>query len=153
MAKVRYLFYIMIVFASCEPDDICGEVNARTPQIVFRIYDASQPTQLKSIDTLRVVGAGQDDGFEFLNVDSIALPLRVDAAKTTFGFTNAINATDSIHLSYETNDLYLNRACGFRTIFSLDEATTSAPAQWIQSIEILQNEILIDTLTHVKIYH
>ena len=45
---------ILLLHQSCEPDDVCNLENPSTPQLVFRLYDANQPSQLKSVDTLRV---------------------------------------------------------------------------------------------------
>ena len=139
--------------SSCEPDDVCSEVNPSTPQLVFRLYDSSQPNELKAVDTLRIMSLGDQAPLEFINTDSIVFPLQVNANKINTDLTISNGATDRIEIDYLSNDVYLNRACGFQSTFQIHTIEVDRPANWINSIEIVTNEVIIDTLAHVKIYH
>ena len=139
--------------SSCEPDDVCSEANPSTPQLVFRLYDSSQPNELKAVDTLRIMSLGDQAPLEFINTDSIVFLLQVNANKINTDLTISNGATDRIEIDYLSNDVYLNRACGFQSTFQIHTIEVDQPANWINSIEIVTNEVIIDTLAHVKIYH
>ena len=153
MRKIWLFFLLLFLNSSCEPDDVCSEANPSTPQLVFRLYDSSQPNEFKAIDTLRIMSLGDQAPLEFINTDSIVFPLQVNASKIYADLTISNGITDRIEIDYLMTDVYLNRACGFKSTFKIHSVEFDQPANWINSIEILTNEVIIDTLAHVKIYH
>ena len=153
MRKIWLFFLLLFLNSSCEPDDVCSETNPLTPQLVFRLYDSSQPNEFKSVDTLRVMSLGDQAPLEFINTDSIVFPLQVNASKINADLNISNMITDRIEIDYLSNDVYLNRACGFQSTFQIHTIEVDQPANWINSIEIVTNEVIIDTLAHVKIYH
>ena len=153
MRKIWLFFLLLFINSSCEPDDVCSEVNPSTPHLVFRLYDSSQPNEFKAIDTLRIMSLGDQAPLEFINTDSIVFPLQVNANKINADLTISNGITDRIEIDYLMTDVYLNRACGFKSTFKILSVEFDQPANWINSIEILKNEVIIDTLAHVKIYH
>lgn len=153
MRKIWFFFLFLFLNSSCEPDDVCSEANPSTPQLVFRLYDSSQPNELKAVDTLRIMSLGDQAPLEFINTDSIVFPLQVNANKINTDLTISNGTTDRIEIDYLSNDVYLNRACGFQSTFQIYTIEVDQPANWINSIEIVTNEVIIDTLAHVKIYH
>ena len=153
MCKFRYLLLILLLHQSCEPDDVCNLENPSTPQLVFRLYDANQPSQLKSVDTLRVKDTDKESILQLINTDSIALPFQINANKMNLDFLVTGGISDELLIDYQTQDMYLSRACGFQSTFIINEIEISTNKSWINTIEIVTNEILVDTLAHVKIYH
>lgn len=153
MRKIWFFFLFLFLNSSCEPDDVCSEANPSTPQLVFRLYDSSQPNELKAVDTLRIMSLGDQAPLEFINTDSIVFPLQVNANKINTDLTISNGATDRIEIDYLSNDVYLNRACGFQSTFQINSIEVEQPNSWVNSIEIVTNEVIIDTLAHVKIYH
>ena len=153
MRKIWLFFLLLFLNSSCEPDDVCSEANPSTPHLVFRLYDSSQPNEFKAIDTLRIMSLGDQAPLEFINTDSIVFPLKVNASKIYADLTISNGITDRIEIDYLMTDVYLNRACGFKSTFKIRSVEFDQPANWINSIEILTNEVIIDTLAHVKIYH
>tara|TARA_B100001939_G_scaffold201705_1_gene173308 strand:+ start:2173 stop:2634 length:462 start_codon:yes stop_codon:yes gene_type:complete len=153
MRKIWFFFLFLFLNSSCEPDDVCSEANPSTPQLVFRLYDSSQSNELKAVDTLRIMSLGDQAPLEFINTDSIVFPLQVNANKINTDLTISNGTTDRIEIDYLSNDVYLNRACGFQSTFQIHTIEVDQPANWINSIEIVTNEVIIDTLAHVKIYH
>ena len=153
MRKIWFFFFFLFLNSSCEPDDVCSEANPSTPQLVFRLYDSSQPNELKAVDTLRIMSLGDQAPLEFINTDSIVFPLQVNANKINTDLTISNGATDRIEIDYLSNDVYLNRACGFQSTFQINSIEVEQPNSWVNSIEIVTNEVIIDTLAHVKIYH
>ena len=153
MRKIWFFFLFLFLNTSCEPDDVCSEANLSTPQLVFRLYDSSQPNEFKTVDTLRFMGLNGKAALEFVNTDSIAFPLQVNANKINAELTISNGITDRIKIDYLTKDVYLSRACGFQTTFQIHTIQVDQPINWVNSIEIVTNEVIIDTLAHVKIYH
>ena len=153
MRKIWLFFLLLFLNSSCEPDDVCSEANPSTPHLVFRLYDSSQPNEFKAVDTLRIMSLGDQAPLEFINTDSIVFPLQVNANKINADLTISNGITDRIEIDYLMTDVYLNRACGFKSTFKILSVEFDQPANWINSIEILTNEVIIDTLAHVKIYH
>jgi len=145
----------LLVFLNygCEPDDVCSEANPSNPQLVFRLYNSSQPNEFKAVDTLRIMSLGDQAPLEFINTDSIVVPLQVNASKINTDLTISDGVTDRIEIDYLTKDVYLSRACGFQSTFQIESIAVDQPSSWINSIEIVTNEVIIDTLAHVKIYH
>ena len=153
MRKIWFFFFFLFLNSSCEPDDVCSEANPSTPQLVFRLYDSSQPNEFKAIDTLRIISLGDQAPLEFINTDSIAFPLQVNVSKINLDLTISGGVTDGIEIDYLSKDVYLNRACGFQSAYQINSIKIDQPANWVNSIEIITNEVIIDTLAHVKIYH
>tara|TARA_B100001248_G_C27350506_1_gene441100 strand:- start:880 stop:1341 length:462 start_codon:yes stop_codon:yes gene_type:complete len=153
MYRFRYLFLILLLHQSCEPDDVCNVENPSTPQLVFRLYDANQPSQLKSVDTLRVKDTENESILQLINTDSVAIPFQINSNKMDFDFMISEGVSDELLIDYQTQDMYLSRACGFQSTFIINEIEISSNQSWINTIEIVTNEILVDTLAHVKIYH
>lgn len=167
--KLVSIFLLAILsFSGCEKDDIC--VDSDTALLIIRFYDVEDPTKLKVVPGLRVVGMGKEEPVDTFadrssTLDSIAIPLKPTDIIT--GFTFIINSeddesgeetgkTDSLQFSYTTEEEYKSRACGF--IVKYDNLTTDftpATENWIQDIEITKPFVQIqDTVSaHVKIYH
>ena len=80
------VFVLALVFIHCEKDDIC--VDGNTPLLIIRFYDAESATMLKEVPSLRVVGLGQSSTVNTVadrtSLDSIAVPLRINEATTSF---------------------------------------------------------------------
>ena len=153
MRKIWLFFLLLFLNSSCEPDDVCSETIPSTPHLVFRLYDSSQPNELKAVDTLRIISLGDQAPIEFINTDSIVFPFQVNASKIYADLTISNGITDRIEIDYLSKDVYLSRACGFQTTFQIHTIEVDQPINWVNSIEIVTNEVIIDTLAHVKIYH
>ena len=121
MYKFRYLLLILLLHQSCEPDDVCNVENPSTPQLVFRLYDANQPSQLKSVDTLRVKDNENESILQLINTDSIAIPFQINSNKMDFDFMISGGISDELLIDYQTQDMYLSRACGFQSTFIINE--------------------------------
>ena len=96
MYKFRYLLLILLLHQSCEPDDVCNVENPSTPQLIFRLYDANQPSQLKSVDTLRVKDTENESILQLINTDSIAIPFQINSNKMDFDFMISGGISDEL---------------------------------------------------------
>lgn len=164
---------LAVSFWNCEKDDICAEGTAVTPRVIIEFYDAANPTVLKNVTNLRVEELNTDNGVVFnedmdetvparylANGNKIAIPLKTfsetSAFEFIFNYGDAAANTDVITFNYTKDDVYISRACGYKTVFYLDttnpiELTTDGN-NWIQNIEVIQPNIETENEVHVKIY-
>ena len=180
---VSLLLLFTFGLSSCEKDDICDGNTPTTPRLIITFYNISDPSVVKNVTNLKVVGIGggdpngiifndkgTDTGKYLANGSTISIPLKTDGTTTAYSFIfNAINTnpaavnTDVLTFNYTTQNIYVSRACGFKTNFTLNPSDNSNTAgiirtdpandgQWMQSIDILTPNIQTENETHVKIY-
>ena len=166
MKKIVFItlsLLLAVSFWNCEKDDICAEGTAVTPLVIIEFYDATTTTVLKSVTNLGVIAPSFTTGFSFTGVTKIKVPLRTSADLTSLHFiqngSDADTTNDNIDLltfNYVRNDVYISRACGYKTVFFLDAtnpiALTTDGNNWIQNIEVVQPNIVTENEVHVKIY-
>lgn len=178
MKKLFTLLLIAIFsFSSCEKDDICDANTPTTPRLVIEFYDISNPSVLKNVTNLKVIGDGMTDGIVFnssaggesqylTNGNKIAIPLKTDAETTKFRFIlNSGNSNptfidiDEVTFNYTHNDIFVSRACGFKTLFTLDPLNpytqTTIPTsklKWMQYISVEKSNIDNENETHIKVF-
>ncbi|MDH5413935.1 MAG: DUF6452 family protein [Flavobacteriaceae bacterium] len=146
------LFLISVGFLSCERDDIC--IDDITPHLIIRFYDATDTTLVKSVTQLSVKILDIESNYIVNNTtDSIALPLIPSADFTKFVLTNDTNS-DTIMVNYTSEAVFVGRSCGFKSIFNdIDLQETDDGENWIQSFNIISQQIENETSAHVKIFH
>ena len=178
MKKILMLLFLAAFsFSSCEKDDICDANTATTPRLIFEFYDKSNPSVLKNVTNLKVIGNEKTDGIVFnatangeskylTNGTSISIPLKTDANTTTYRFIlNSGNLnptlidTDEVTFNYTRRDVFVSRACGFKVLFTFDATNkvvhTAIPAtklKWMQYISVEKSNIDNENETHVKVF-
>ena len=162
MKKIVVLLLIAITLSSCEKDDICTEET--TPRLVLEFYDISNPANLKTVLNLKVKGVGQTlDLGTYNGVSEIQLPLKIDDIGTKYSLIlNSAGTSpneDFLQFNYITQNVYVSRACGYKTIFTLDNPNGVVKTDaiipdsfWIQDINIQTTNITTENETHIKIY-
>ena len=137
---------------SCERDDIC--IDDITPHLIIRFYDATDTTLVKSVTQLSVKMLDIEANYiSNSTTDSIALPLISSADFTKFVLTNESNS-DTITINYTPEAVFVGRSCGYKSIFNnLDLQVTDDGENWIQSFNIISQQIENETSAHVKIFH
>jgi len=165
------VFALAVSFSSCEKDDICDANTPTTPRLVINFFDFTNPSVKKSVSNLKAVGDGMTSGVLFngsetTSSNTISLPLRTIGTTTTFSLTlNSGNANvalvdeDIIKFDYSTQELFVSRACGYKTIYTLDPVnpfTHTDPIaenrKWIKSIVVKKNNITSENEIHIEIY-
>ncbi|SFW72368.1 hypothetical protein SAMN02927921_03673 [Sinomicrobium oceani] len=171
LALALFVTGLAVVFLlGCEKDDICPEDSVTTPLLVITFYDRNDATTKEEVSLLSVVGRDMEDtlpSVDSIATDSIAIPLKVFEEETVFAFirhTQDITAggdtipthnADTITFRYQTDQIFISRACGFITNFSNLTATrdTEDSERWISSIEVVNPTVENQSAAHVKIYH
>lgn len=153
------LFIGILGISSCEKDDFC--INPITPKLILRFYDASTPSQVKSVQNLSVWAEGLDTIPEYksVNTDSIAIPLNPTSNQIVYRFKmNAVdgninnNQVNQLTIRYTPEKVYVSRSCGFKAIYN--ETTLENDQVWMQSlIPITSFSVTEENKAHVQIFH
>ena len=178
MKKILSLLLLVIVTSSsCEKDDICDANTPTTPRLVIDFYNITTASVRKNVTNLKVIGEGMKDGIVFdssltgeaqylANGNTISIPLKTDANVTKYRFIlNSGNSnptlidTDEVTFNYTRNDVFVSRACGFKTLFTLEPTNpytqTAVPVtkgKWMQFINIEKSNIDNENETHIKVF-
>ena len=166
MKKFIYLF-LMLSF-SCEKDDVCSENTQTTPRIVLEFYNLEAPDITLDVPELLAVGLDNENMIvpitnEFIMTRSrIALPLKTNDTQATFVLFENYNVEDgvvtgnpdTITITYQTNDVYVSRACGYKTNFDiLAFSISDDDDRWMNNFDIVLTQITNENEIHVKILH
>jgi len=172
---------------SCEKDDICVEGTIATPLLVIEFFDldefnATGNDIVKNTTDLWVEAVNPNtevvNGVTVIvdaiqatpqNVSTISIPLRTVENSTEYRFIseyaldddgNQLGNEDILTFNYETQEIFLSRACGYITNYTLNETdgavVTDDGSNWINvtsGVVISENIVQNETVTHVKIYH
>jgi len=158
--RIPFIFLLGVLsFSACEKDDIC--VDADTPRLIIRFYDAIDTTAVKDVQNLVVRGllpSGPKDTIANIALDSIVIPLQVDAGSTSFALTRQLSIddinVDTLVVSYEIKEIFKSRACGYIVNYDALEATVKQDdSVWIQETRITTSLIENTASAHVKILH
>ncbi|MEP6806383.1 MAG: DUF6452 family protein, partial [Flavobacterium sp.] len=157
-------------------DDICDANTPTTPRLVISFFEFSEPTKSRNVKDLMVIGETKTEGIIFnetvidttrfvANTNKISIPLRTDALTTTYRFvynslstTPAAINTDVIKFNYIHQNVYVSRACGFKTIFTLDQAKPfeqtdpAGDGLWMQQIFVKTLNVEFEDETHIEVY-
>ena len=143
------IFIFLFTFLSCEKDDICVETT--TPNLIIKFYDNDNQTVAKQITELTVWADSKDSIYINKSLDSIAIPLNLNENFTRYIIENN-TIKDTIKFTYNRNDIFVSRSCGYKTIFEnlqIESNTTN----WIKSISINNSTIDNEKAAHIYIFH
>jgi hypothetical protein len=160
--KTLILLLTALCLAGCTRDDLCSEDTLTTPLLVIKFMDLSNPTQVKAVTNLRVTLADTEQT-EIIaaRTDTLyKIPLNPTATGLNFNFTEEFGGTepntDAINIRYQRgDDIYINRACAFRTTF-IDVNLTIQPegsANWMLATIINNAIVENEDVTHITIFH
>ena len=165
MKKKKAPFLILVLYcflmSSCEKDDICLIETPSTPRLIVHLYDKDDRTTRKAADNITIYGVGQERALITLDNDSLSIPLKTQEAFTKYAFllpssTASLTVGDTLQFNYKRYDEYINRACGYRANFILNDDLISFPNTapiWMESFEILIDTVSNEEQTHLAIYH
>ena len=170
--KLIILTMSFLIIISCEKDDICPDSTQTTPQLVVTFYDAIDPQQSKTVESLAVYAIKESElilieNINGINTDSIAIPLRNDIGVSNFRFIKNYSVENDIifgdlnhvYIDYEMTDVFISRACGFITNYSILSLVPYNILQdppvigWIDGYEIVNPIVTNENQAHVKILH
>lgn len=167
---------IVILSISCEPDDICPESTLTTPRLIIDLYDANNQESKKSVSSLVIIGFDNEDvlpDYAGVTTSNLILPLKTSENQTKYSlikdFSINNNGTpddtsddfaegneDVITINYSREEVYVSRACGYKTIYKNVTLTIEPDSDnWIISRQpVNDNQSVEDeTEAHFIILH
>lgn len=159
--KIILVVLIAVFFFGCTRDDICDPNTAlTTPLLIIKFKDISNPTEDKSVSGLAVTTIGENPiTILSATTDSIAVPLNPNLDTTQLNFILESSSDtpniDVVNFNYSRNDIYVNRACAFRTTYEGLSAQIQSEGldNWIFSTEVILSTIENENETHLTILH
>lgn len=168
---ILLLLILCFSFSSCEKDDICDANTITTPRLVITFYDYNNSSVEKNVSNLSIFGDGMTaavtfNGSTLINGSTVSIPLKTDVDTTTFHFilnygnTNtALVNEDIIQFNYSRQNLFVSRACGFKTNFTLNptnpfvHSDAAVPdLKWMRYVAVKNSIIANENETHLEIY-
>lgn len=176
--RFKSIFLILIITGiallslNCEKDDICDPSTPVTPRLVIKFFSVDDNLP-KNVTRLGIVS----DNFPaadtvFNGVGEIKLALNPSSDEVEYKLIlNIDNAnqdiiyTDIIKFNYSRKVEYVSRACGYKTVYDLNNSVDLPPpfllnnlfpivqGNWIKNILIENYSITSENETHVKIYY
>ena len=166
MKKILALLLLFVTINSCERDDICAESTPTTPHLVIEFYDITDQSETKRVIDLQIQGVDNDEVYQYaISSDIIQLPLKTNDVVTKFKLHKEYEEDadgsiiggneDIISITYNPTEIYVSRACGYKTIFENVQIDIETDGDdWIELIQV-DEPLIVDneTETHVQIYH
>ncbi|OEJ98463.1 hypothetical protein A8C32_04415 [Flavivirga aquatica] len=174
---------IIGITVSCERDDICPESTPTTPKLIIDLFDDSNRENKKNVIDIVVIDADADlvinsesilTGYNFQDTNNLILPLKTTKDTTQYRLINQAKTdnngtpddtsddkiiggnTDIITISYTREQVYVSRACGFKTIFkNVILTVVEDDDEWIISSRYATDNQSVEdeTTTHFNIFH
>ncbi|WAC02287.1 DUF6452 family protein [Lacinutrix neustonica] len=181
MKNLKIMVFAVCAFSlfTCEKDDLCDENTPVTPRMIFEFRDLANPESTKNVAGLRV--EDPDDSSRFLEAYSgssselqMILPLKTDRIEVEeegeieyVGETKFVvykeyvddmttGNADTITITYKIKDLYVSRACGYKTTYENVSVTIEPDGDNWMLFEDATNEnqsVLNEDETHWTIRH
>ena len=131
MKKITTLLLLLVCIAfSCERDDICPEDTPTTPRLIVEFRDITLTDNTKNVPGLRIEDFNDDtrtldEDHSITSEDQMLLPLNTNTNETKYrvyrDYENDEDVItgnpDVITITYETSEIYVSRACGYKTVF------------------------------------
>lgn len=136
---------------SCQ-DEFC--LDATTPNLIIRFYDKDTVTNTKSIKLI-VWANSLDTLYNGVTTDSLSIPLDTQNNNVTYHFSilDSLNSQEDININYITEDIFVSKACGYKSIFK-DVNITTTNNDWLSTTTPASTFNITDqTQAHVKIFH
>jgi hypothetical protein len=153
MIKHLHFLVLILFFLSCEKDDICIEGSDNTNRVTIGFIDneSKDPT---GINLSFIKGVNNDSiiSEEFSGAE-LKLPLMVNSNQTKY-ILEQNEVRDTLIILHQTNHLYLNRSCGFKSNFLIKSDTEILKKTgWIREISIVQDSIFNEEKTNIFIHY
>lgn len=181
MKNLKYLFLPIVLLiigitASCERDDICPESTPTTPSLIIEAFDSDEQDDSKNIFKLVVAGVGLNKvlpGYNIVNTAKLTLPLKTHEDTTQYVLISDASINDNgtpddteddfydgnqdiITITYAREEVFVSRACGYKTIFKDVTITVESDSDnWIQGIQSVNNPQPVEDeqAAHFKLFH
>lgn len=176
MKKIIILLLASLVVTNCEKDDICANETATTPRLYIEFYNKNNPNNRKNATKFVAQGVGNDNilsDYNIVTTNKVYLPLKTNENQTQYTLYRnyAINDNDTpddesddyiegnpdiVTINYITKQVYVSRACGYKTIFeNVTIHIENDSSNWIEyTLPNTNNEpVSNESEAHFNLYH
>jgi len=176
MKKIIPLLLLFFAITNCEKDDICSEDTSTTARLYITFFNTLNQENRKNVFNFRAQGVDNENPLEDYNVvrsSEVFLPLKTTENQTQFRLHNSYEIDDNgtpdddtddiitgnediITISYLATEVYVSRACGYKTVFENVTMTIEDDGdKWIDFIQpTTDNEpITNETEAHFELFH
>ncbi len=179
------LLLISVISISCERDDICPDSTPTTPRLIIDFLDTNNEDNNKNVVNLLIIGTGNENTLSVFvendeinyngtaNLSTAYLPLKTDENTTQYSLIKDFSINDAgtpddtsddfaegnediITINYSRKEVYVSRACGYKTIFENVTLTFEPDTDnWIKARQPLNDNQSIEdeTTAHFSISH
>ena len=153
MIKHLPFLFLTLFFLSCEKDDICIEGSENTNRVTIGFVNYNSRIQT-GISLSYIKGINNDSILsEGFSGDYLKLPLKVNSNQTRYILEHD-KIKDTLKIFHQTNHLYLNRSCGFKSNFVIkSETEIEKESGWIREVSIEKDSIFNEENTNIFIYY
>ncbi len=176
--KAICLLTLLLMLGTCERDDICPEDVPTTPRLILEFFDVSDQSATKNVPAFYAQGIDNENPLSGYSggsaINTVELPLRTDQNETQYRLIRNYDVNDNgtpndttddfitgnediITITYNTEQEYVSRACGFKTVFKnvLVTLDTTDTDRWIDLIQSVNDNQSIEdeTTTHFNFFH
>lgn len=169
---------LLTLLLSCERDDICPEDKPTTPRLVIDFKSVINPESSENVFSFRAEDANNPENvlssYDDVTASQVILPLKTTEDSTQFALyenygeiddndtpdddTDDIQLAnkDIITITYARENVYVSRACGYKTIFKNVVITIENDIDnWLQIVDPINDNTTIEdeTATHFNIRH
>lgn len=155
-----------LTLLACEKDDICPEDTDTTPLVYVKFYRVEDQNQSNTSGTVYAKALGFNDTI-YRTGNELKLPLQISKEETTWVLmleslddqNQRQIQHDTLKFIYTPRTEYLNKACGYRTTFVLNEQTKmpilndNKEGNWISIYELQTSFIENEQEEHLKIFY
>ena len=153
MIKHLRFLVLTLIFLGCEKDDICIEGSENTNRVTIgfvnyksRIQTGISLSYIKGINNDSILSEGFSGNY-------LKLPLKVNSNQTRYILEHD-KIKDTLKIFHQTNHLYLNRSCGFKSNFVIkSETEIIKESGWIREVSIEKDSIFNEENTNIFIYY
>ena len=150
----------LMIFFSCERDDICIVSVTESPDLIILMLDKDNLNNRKTPAGFSIRALGTQNILPANISDSLTLPLKIQKNYVQFEFILNLGLDnqniDTLQINYKRIDNFINVACGYRSNYILETlpAIILNPGDnWIKGFTILKDTISNERLAHLGILH
>ncbi len=156
MVNCKFLVILVLLFsvllAGCSSTDECRE--DKTVNMILGFYQKGDLTDATlTVDSVWANGL-EKDSFLYNNsksINTLKLPLNAARQQTDYK-VRFNNTTDTLSVFYTNNNAYfISLACGCIATQTIDEVISTN--HFIDSVRIVQREVINVNAEHIKIFH
>ena len=150
----------LMIFFSCERDDICIVSVTESPDLIILMLDQDNLNNRKTPAGFSIRALGTQNILPGNISDSLTLPLKIQKNYVQFEFILNLGLDneniDTLQINYKRIDNFINVACGYRSNYILETSPViilNPGDSWIKGFTILKDTISDERRAHLGILH